>query len=120
MDRSFLRDEASQRFNRAWEHECRKHPEWEYQSRDNVALAVLPAVIGMMDREPNRSVHDMRPIIHRMLVEAAFIDECGDPVTCADRGQLNGQARILAEVLDDVVAEHEAAAFDGNLSHMFG
>ncbi len=120
MDRISMRKEAETRFERAWREQCREHPEWTSQSRECPAVSILPRVLEMMEMTPGRRVQTLRPVIHRMLVEAAFIDECGDPVTCPDRGQLLGQAQLLAEVLDEVCREHETSYHDGNVSHMFG
>ena len=93
--------------------------EWEKEHREGTYLGssvrqrscalpqstmwVLHDLVQMIAESHDRPVHQMAPMIRRLIAEQNFADDCGDPIISADReAQIDLQVDVVLRVLEQV------------------
>jgi len=67
-----------------------------------VSPAMIASLVDLVAEDPRRPAVEFEPIIHRMLFESRFIDDGGDSVLFDELDQIDLQARVMANVLEEV------------------
>lgn len=100
---------ARELFEREWEREHREGAlSGAAASQKMCALPrstmwVLNDLVQMVAESHDQPVHQMAPMIRRLITEQNFADECGDPIIDADRvAQNNLQVEVVLRVLEQV------------------
>jgi hypothetical protein len=66
-----------------------------------VVVWLLPHLVQLVDDLHDRPIEALEPVIRRMLMEQAFVDDNGDAVMTEDeRAQINEQVHWLVRILE--------------------
>ena len=100
---------ARELFVREWEQEYREGTQLDSSVRrrscalPQSTLWVLHDLVQMIAASRDRPVHQMAPMIRRLIAEQNFADDCGDPIISADReAQIDLQVKVVLRVLEEV------------------
>jgi hypothetical protein len=67
-----------------------------------VSPAMIASLVDLVAEDPKRPATELEPIIQRMLFESSFVDDGGDSVMFDAFDQIDLQARVMAQVLEEV------------------